>query len=143
MDEENNVEGNSQNQGLVNQQNQSSLAQKVSENVGNRLVSNAKSKAAKQSLLKILGPILMKLGLALCVLILIIGFAMFLITMPGMAMEKLKQLLTKAGNSIAAFFGADTTTMIEDDEIYETLDYLKQMGYELKDMRFLDKIYDR
>ena len=143
MDEENNVEGNSQNQGLVNQQNQSSLAQKVSENVGNRLVSNAKSKAAKQSLQKILGPIFLKLGLALCVFILIIGFAMFLITMPGMAMEKLKQLLTKAGNSIAAFFGADTTTMIEDDEIYETLDYLKQMGYDLKAYGFLTEYVDK
>jgi len=52
-------------------------------------------------------------------------------------------MLTTAGNSIAAFYGADTTKMIEDEEIYESLDYLKQMGYELKDMRFLDKIYDR
>ena len=58
-------------------------------------------------------------------------------------MEKLKELLKKAGDSIAAFFGADTTEMIEDEEIYETLDYLRNMGYELKDMRIFDRIYDR
>ena len=62
---------------------------------------------------------------------------MFLVTMPGMVMEQLKALFKEAGNFIAAFFGADTTKQIENTEIYSTLDYLEQMGWDLKGEGFL------
>lgn len=143
MNEDNNEELNGQSQSFTVQNNQSNITQQASKQVANRVLSSKESKKALRSLLKTLGPILIKVGMVLIALIVIIGIIMFVVSMPGMAMEKLKKMLTTAGNSIAAFYGADTTKMIEDEEIYESLDYLKQMGYELKDMRFLDKIYDR
>ena len=143
MNEENNEELNGQSQSFTVQNNQSNMTQQASKQVANRVLSSKESKKALRSLLKTLGPILIKVGMVLIALIIIIGIIMFVVSMPGMAMEKLKEILKKAGDSIAAFFGADTTSMIEDEEIYETLDYLRNMGYELKDMRIFDRIYDR
>ena len=109
----------------------------VKEKLGKRVVNSIKSGAAKQSLLAALGPILLKAFGIIVFLIIIIGIAMFLVTMPGMVMEQLKALFKEAGNFIAAFFGADTTKQIENTEIYSTLDYLEQMGWDLKGEGFL------
>ena len=143
MNEENNEELNNQAQSLTEQNNQSNTVQQVGQNVANKVFNSKEGKAALRSLLKTFGPILIRLfGIGIA-LIIIIGIIMFVVSMPGMAMEKLKELLKTAGDAIAAFFGADTTAMIEDEEIYETMDYLRNMGYELKDMRIFNKIYDR
>ena len=109
----------------------------VKEKLGKRVVNSIKSGAAKQSLLAALGPILLWAFVIIVILIIIIGIAMFLVTMPGMVMEQLKALFKEAGNFIAAFFGADTTKQIENTEIYSTLDYLEQMGWDLKGEGFL------
>jgi len=52
-------------------------------------------------------------------------------------MEKLKALFNDVANAIAAYFGADTTQMVDDEDIYATLDYLEEMGYDLKGFGFL------
>ena len=116
------------------QQKQSSLKEKTSKAVQNFL---KKGGAAKHSMLAAIAPILGGIFAGLVILIIAIGLIMFFVTMPGMVMEQLKAIFKEAGNFIAAFFGADTTKQVESDEIYATLDYLEQMGYELKGEGFL------
>ena len=74
-------------------------------------------------------------------LIIITGIIMFIVTMPGMIMEKLKALFKEIGNYVAAFFGADTTQQIDNVRIYETLDYIEDMGWDLKGEGFLTDYY--
>ena len=96
-------------------------------------------------ILTALGPALPYIGIALLVILIIIfliGIIVFLLTMPGMVMEQLKAMFHKLGNKVAAFFGADTTQQIEDKEIFEVLDYLEDMGYDLKGYGFLTEFYD-
>ena len=116
------------------QQKQSSFKEKASKAVQNFL---KKGGAAKQSMLAAIAPILGGIFAGLVILIIAIGLIMFFVTMPGMVMEQLKAIFKEAGNFIAAFFGADTTKQVESDEIYATLDYLEQMGYEIKGEGFL------
>ena len=96
-----------------------------------------KQKAKKMSLAKPLGMLLWKIFFILVIIIIIIGIIMFLATMPGMVMEKLKTLSRKVGNAFASFFGEDTITQVSDEEIYETLTYLEKMGYDIKGEGFL------
>ena len=91
----------------------------------------------KSSVIAALGPILLWIFVALVILIVIIGLVMFLITMPGMVLEQLKALAKEMGDAVASWFGADVTTQVDDVEIYDTLSYLEQMGYDLKGFGFL------
>ena len=75
-------------------------------------------------------------------IIILTGIIMFFITMPGMVMDKLKSLFKEMGNYIAAFFGADTTQQIDDVRVYETLDYIEDMGWDLKGEGFLTGFYE-
>lgn len=75
-------------------------------------------------------------------IIILTGIIMFLVTMPGMIMDKLKALFKEIGNYVAAFFGADTTQQIDDIRIYETLDYIEDMGWDLKGEGFLTGYYE-
>ena len=96
-----------------------------------------KKGAAKHSLLAALAPILMGVFVFIVILIIIIGIAMFFVAMPGMVMEQLKALGKKIGDAFARFFGEDQTLNVENEQIYDTLDYLEQMGYDLKGYGFL------
>lgn len=99
-----------------------------------------KAAAHGSKILTALGPALPYIGIALLVIliiILLIGIIVFLVTMPGMVMEKLKAMFQELGSKVAAFFGGDTTEQIEDEEVYEILDYLQDMGYDLKGYGFL------
>ena len=73
------------------------------------------------------------------ILIILSGIFMFLATMPGMAMDSLKGLFKSAGNFLAALFGADTTQVIDNEKVFQTLDYLDDMGWDLKGDGFLTK----
>ena len=75
--------------------------------------------------------------IVIVICIILTGIFMFLATMPGMVMDALKDLFKTAGKFLAAFFGADTTQMIDHSRIYETLDYLDDMGWDLKGDGFL------
>ncbi len=134
MDEEN--EGNmmqSQEQNMQRDQ-----ASNRTKEMGKKVAEKATKKlAGKGSLMAPLAHILMIIAPILIAIIIIIGIISFLITMPGMVMDQLKAMFQRIGNSVAAFFGADTTKMIEDSEIYDTLDYLEKMGYDLKGFGFL------
>ena len=99
-----------------------------------------KAAAHGSKILTALGPALPYIGIALLIILiilLIIGIIVFLVTMPGMVMDKLKAMFKELGNKVAAFFGGDTTMQIEDEEIYAVLDYLEDMGYDLKGYGFL------
>ena len=109
------------------------IRKKIQEKVSKSSVKNA----AKQTLLRALMPIITWGAIFIIALIIIIGIALFFITMPGMAIEQIKALASKVGNAVASWFGADVTKQVEDVEIYETLEYLENMGYDLKGYGFL------
>ena len=112
-------------------------SEQVKKKVKEKVKKEAVKGAAKHSLMAAMSTVLMYVALAIIILFVIIGLIMFFVTMPGMVMEKLKALFEEAGKFIAAYFGADTTQMIKNEEVYETLDYLEQMGWELKSEGFL------
>ena len=106
------------------------------------LKKTAKKGAAKGKLAAAAGPVIFWATVVIVAIIVLIGIIMFFATMPGMVMEKLKQLFKDLGNYFAAFFGADTTKQVDDKQIYETLDYLEDMGYDLKGYGFLTNYYN-
>ena len=108
-------------------------------------VKNLKKTADVAKKLSMSGPlmtILFWVFVVIVAIIIITGIIMFLVTMPGMVMEKLKAIFKEIGNYIAAFYGADTTQQIDDVQIYETLDYIEDMGWDIKAEGFLTDYYD-
>ena len=103
----------------------------------------AKKGASKGAATAAAGPVIFWATVVIVVIIILVGIIMFFATMPGMVMEKLKELFKALGDAIASFFGADTTIQIEDDQIYETLDYLENMGYDLKGYGFLHGYFEK
>ena len=120
-----------------NNKKSSEVAKKVGNQVKKKISESAKSNAVKKSLVKALMPVLPYILLVIFAIIIIVGIVVFLLTMPGMVMDKLKEIFNDAGNFIAAYYGADTTKQIDKVEIYETLDYLEEMGWDLKGDGFL------
>lgn len=102
-----------------------------------KIEKEATKNASKMALKGALSHIMMYVVAFLVCFIIFVGIIMFLVTMPGMVMEKLKAIFKAVGNYVAAFFGADTTEQIDDTEIFETLDYLEDMGYDIKGEGFL------
>ena len=97
----------------------------------------AKKFAGKASLM---GPLAHIIAVAAPILIIIIilgGIILFFLTMPGMVMEQLKAIFKEVAAGICSWFGADDTKQVEDKEIYEALDYLEEMGYDLTGYGFL------
>ncbi len=100
-----------------------------------------KDRAKKGSLATALGPILFWLVVVIVIIIILIGIIIFFETMPGMVMNKMKALFEKAANYVGAFFGVDTSKQIKESDIFESLDYLEDMGYDLKGYGFLTDYY--
>ena len=115
----------------------SRLKQKAKDSAMKTVSKALKQHAHKLSLAGPLGTILLWIAAIIVALIIIIGIIMFLITMPGMVMEKLKTMSRTIGRAFANFFGGDTTSIVSDEEIYDTLTYLEQMNYDLKGLGFL------
>ncbi len=123
----------------------------ITEAKNNKIVEKTKKKIkgkflnkksdVKSKLATIAGPIIFWTVVVICVLIILIGIIMFLATMPGMAVQKLKKIFNDLGNYVAAFFGADTTKQISSEQIFNTLDYIEDMGYDLKGFGFLTDYY--
>ncbi len=104
-----------------------------------KVVNNAKGK----SLVASFATIIVAISIIAIMIVIISGIAVFLITMPGMTMANIKEFSKNLGKSIASFFGRDEVTFVEDDEIYEVLDYMEDMGYDLKGYGFLTEYVDR
>lgn len=110
-----------------------------------QMAQNIKKMAQTIKKLSMSGPLMTVLFwvfVAIVALIIITGLIMFIVTMPGMIMDKLKALFKEIGNYVASFFGADTTQQIDDVRIFETLDYIEDMGWDLKSEGFLTGYYD-
>ena len=118
------------------------VSKKLKKEVGKKAATSAAGSAASASLMASLSYVLFWVALVILIIFIVIGLIMFFVTMPGMVMEKLKALFEEAGKFIAAFFGADTTQMVKNEEVYATLDYLEQMGWDLKAEGFLTDHYD-
>ena len=136
MDEENNV------QPMIKDGDSNRVVQNASDQLNKKLANKLKKKAGKQAAVKgklaaAMGPVIFWGTVIMVALIIIIGIIMFFATMPGMVMEKLKSIgkaIAKAWNS---WWGSDDTEYVEDSQIYEALDYLEEMGYDLKGFGFL------
>ena len=111
--------------------------EKVTKNIQKRMSQASIKNAGKQTLLKALLPVITYVAVFIIILIIIIGIAMFFITMPGMVVEQVKDFANDVGSLVAKWFGQDVTTDVSEVEIYDTLDYLEQMGYDLKGNGFL------
>ena len=108
-----------------------------------KLKKETAKKAASKAKLAAIPPIVIFWAVVVIVaIIILVGIIMFFSTMPGLVMDKLKELCKEAGNYIAAFFGADTTKQVDDDEMFNTLNYLEEMGYDVKGFGFLTDYYD-
>ena len=100
------------------------------------------SSAAKKSMLAALGPFIAAAAGVLFTIVVFAGIAVFLATLPGMAMDMLKELGKAIANGLASWFGYDSTEQVDEEVIYSTLDYLEQMGYDLKGYGFLTEYVD-
>ena len=118
------------------------IKKKLQKEAGKKVATSAAGSAASASLMASLSYVLFWVALVILIIFIVIGLIMFFVTMPGMVMEKLKALFKELGNYVAAFFGADTTAQIEDTEICQTLDYLEQMGWDIKAEGFLTGYID-
>ena len=67
---------------------------------------------------------------------------MFFVTMPGMSMDRLKILSEKIGVNFDKLFNKDSVE-VDDQDIYDVMDYLVSMGYDLKSFGFLTDNADR
>ena len=132
---------------MENDENEALLDNNRSENKNNKpkkinvIKKVKKNNAVKSKLATTLLPIIFKCVIIIICIIIIIGIIMFLITMPSMVMQKLKKISSTLGNYVAAFFGADVNTMIDSKEIFNTLDYMEEMGYDVKGFGFLTDYY--
>ena len=101
-----------------------------------------KKMAAKKGLATALAPVLFWAAVIILIIILLTGIIAFLLTAPGLVTGKLKDFAVSLGRNIASYFGADATKFKDEDEEYRVLDYLENMGYDLKGYGFISKDVD-
>ena len=118
------------------------IQKKVTKEVGKKAATSAAGSAASASLMASLSYVLFWVALVILIIFILIGLIMFFVTMPGMVMEQLKALFKEIGNFVAAYFGANTTKQIDDNQIYDTLGYLESMGWDIKSEGFLTDYYE-
>ena len=130
-----------------NEANLNNPLQKGADKANKALTDKLKKEAGKKAAIKgklaaAMGPVIFWASVVIVAIIIIIGIIMFFETMPGMVMEKLKTIGKIIANAWNAWWGGDTTTFIEEKMIYEALDYLKEMDYDLKGYGFLTDYVD-
>ena len=144
MEENNEILEPEESQGQPQQQQpqQNSLAQRGRDELAKQAREKAMKNAGKQAAVKgkmavAMGPVIFWGTVIIVALIIIIGIIMFFATMPGMVMEKLKEIGKAIANAWNSWWGSDDTEQVDDEQIYEALDYLDEMGYDLKGFGFL------
>ena len=139
--EDNLNNNNNENNSLINRG-----AQDLQKNLQDQMKKNAKKKAAsagtKAKSAAAMGPVIFWTVVVIVAIIILVGIIMFFMTMPGMVMDKLKLLGKSIINSVLSFFGQDESTFVDDEQIYQVLDYLEEMGYDLKGFGFLTDYVD-
>ncbi len=98
-----------------------------------------KKMAAKKGLATALAPVLFWAAIIIICIILLTGIIAFILTAPGLVTGKLKDYAESIGKSFISYWGGDSTKMeVSEEEQYKVLDYLEQMGYDLKGYGFID-----
>ena len=115
------------------------IKKKMAKKAGQEAVKQVASKAA---LAGPLGYVLFWAIIVILIIIVVVGIVMFVVTMPGMVMDKLKELGRAIGNAVASWFGGDSAENVTEEQQFEVLKYLQDMGYDLAGEGFLTKIYD-
>ncbi len=101
-----------------------------------------KETADKKKITEVFVPVIFWTIVSIIVVIILIGIIIFLSTMPGMVMDKIKSLNINIANATALFYGADLNKRMSNVKIFDILDYLEDMGYDLKGFGFLTDYYD-
>ena len=102
-----------------------------------------KKMAAKKGLATALAPVLFWAAVIILIIILLTGIIAFLLTAPGLVTGKLKDYAESLAKNVLSYWGADMTQMdVSEEEQYKVLDYLEQMGYDLKGYGFIDSDVD-
>ena len=120
----------------------SNLPQKAADRAMDEARKKAQKKVAKDAAVKgkmaaAMGPVIFWGTIIIVAIIIIVGIIMFFATMPGMVMEKLKEIGKIIADAWNSWWGSDDTEQVDDSQIYEALDYLEEMGYDLKGFGFL------
>ncbi|MCR5186395.1 MAG: hypothetical protein K6D97_04685 [Clostridia bacterium] len=109
------------------------VKKKVTQEAGKKVAASV----AKKSLLAAVAPYLAIAAAIILAIIIMVGIATFLITMPGMLMDSIKDTAKGWVEKLVSFFGVDSTTMIDEEDINPVLDTLESMGYDIKGYGFL------
>ncbi len=89
------------------------------------------------SLMTSIVPFVLIAGSVIFMIATLAGIATFLTSLPGVSIEQLKKYGKKMANSLASWFGDDSSKQVDDTLVYSTLDYLESIGYDLKGYGFI------
>ena len=143
VDEQNVQETNEQS--LVNQGTQkvaNTGVDKLKKKVTEKASKEVKNAAVKKGAMMALSHILVYVIAFLITVIVLTGMAMLFVIVPGMIMDKLKSLGKAIGSAWASWFGEDETKTVEREQVYAVMDYVEEMGYNLKEHGFLTHYLD-
>lgn len=95
---------------------------------------NVKLKKAFETAGKIaskLGPAIPYIIIAIIIIIVVVGLVAFIISMPGMITGKLKEIGQRVGDWFEALIDGRADAYTNKEDIIETANYIKSMGYDL------------
>ena len=67
----------------------------------------------------------------------IAGVVMFIETLPGVTVDKFDSLGKSMARALSVWFNRDSSYQVDDNIIYKTVDYIDNMGYDIKNYGFL------
>ena len=90
-----------------------------------------------------LGPIIFWATVIIIAIVVLVGIGTFLMTTPGIIMDKLEKIAGTVVDALQHYFlGDDLTKNVKEEEILGVLDYLEDMNYDLKGYGFLTTYAD-
>ena len=118
-------------------------AEKIQKNVAKATSqSNLKAKVFTK-LAPMLGPIIFWAMVVVIAIVIVVGIGTFLMTTPGIIMDKLEKIAGTVVDALQHYFlGDDLTQNVKKEEILGVLDYLEDMNYDLKGYGFLTSYAD-
>ena len=109
-------------------QNVKKVAEKVSKKAQKTIAKAGKNIAKIASKL---GPALPWIALAIVIIIVLVGILAFFMTMPGMLTGKLKKFAQNIADWFEALYKGELEAYTNEENIIETANYIKSMGYDL------------
>lgn len=84
-----------------------------------------------------LGPLIPYIIIAIIILIVVVGLIAFIVSMPGMITGRLKEFTQKAMDKYESLVSGKSDAYTNKEDIIETANYLRSMGYDLIDYGFI------